>query len=108
MAAAMIPKKTKSEIRAEIEQQVQDYLRSGGEVKEIPQGESGVQNGALIRPVFNDGKPREERTPVDGVLKVIDARRLTKERPNLVKKLKRAKRKIIYDDFGEPIREVWE
>lgn len=104
----MVPKKTKAEIRAEIERQVQDFLRSGGEVKEIAQGESGVQNGALIRPVFNDGKPRQERTPVEGVLKVIDARRIEKERPKLAKKLKKPQRKIIYDDFGEPLREVWE
>jgi hypothetical protein len=42
------------------------------------------------------------------VLKDIDARRLAKEHPKLLKKARKPQRKIIYDDFGEPIREVWE
>jgi hypothetical protein len=104
----MFDKKTKAQIRAELEQQVQDFLRSGGEVKEIPQGQTGVPHGGLIRPVFNDGKPRESRTSCEGVLQTIDARRLIKERPKLARKLSKPKRKVIYDDFGEPIREVWE
>ena len=104
----MFNKKTKAEIRAELQKEVQDFLSSGGEVKQIPRGQSGVPNGGLIRPVFNDGKPREERTPGSDVLKDIDARRLAKEHPKLLKKARKPQRKIIYDDFGEPIREVWE
>lgn len=100
-------KKTKRELREEIEQQVQAFLCSGGQVQTIPRGQSGMAPGELIRPVFHDGKPKETRTPCDEVLKSIDARRLAKEHPKQVKKRK-PKRKVIYDDFGEPIREVWE
>ncbi len=95
-------------MREEIEQQVQDFLRSGGEVKEIPRGQSGVARGELIRPVFNDGKPKETRTPCGELLKSIDSRRLLKEKPKLATNHRRAKRRVIYDDFGEPLREVWE
>jgi|SRR5210317_130256 len=104
----MTPRKTKAELRAELQAQVEAFVRSGGEVKHIPRGQSGVAQGELIRPVFNDGKPRETRTPCDDVVKSIDARRLAKEQPGLIKKLRRPKRKVIYDDFGEPLREVWE
>jgi len=101
-------RQTKAELRAEIDAQIEAFKRSGGEVKQIPRGQSGVMNGDLIRPVFNDGKPRETRTPCEDVLKTIDARRLLKEKPRLLKKLRRPQRKVIYDDFGEPLREVWE
>lgn len=104
----MLPRKTKAELRAELQAQVEAFVRSGGEVQHIPRGQSGVAKGDLIRPVFNDGKPRETRTACDEVLKTIDARRLAKEKPRLLKKLGKPKRKVIYDDFGEPLREVWE
>lgn len=101
-------RKTKAEIRAELKAQVDAFVRSGGEVKQIPRGQSGVVHGQLIRPVFHDGKPKETRTPCDTVLKTIDARRISKEKTGLLKKLRKPQRKVIYDDFGEPLREVWE
>lgn len=104
----MKPKKTKKELRSEMEQQVKDFLHAGGEVKAVPRGQSGLNRGELIRPVFNDGKPKESRTPVNEVLKHIDARRTAKEKHQDVTKPRRPKRKVIYDDFGEPLREVWE
>lgn len=104
----MKAKKTKKELRSEMEQQVQDFLHAGGEIKAVPRGQSGLQRGELVRPVFNDGKPKESRTPVNEVVQHIDARRSSKEKRQDVTKPRRLKRKVIYDDFGEPIREVWE
>ena len=104
----MKPKKTKKELREEIERQVQDFLRSGGEVKAIPRGQSAMGRGELIRPVFHDGKPKETRTPCDDALKAIDSRKVSKTAHSSTTKHRKPKRKVIYDDFGEPIREVWE
>jgi len=101
-------RKTKAEIRAELQAQMDAFLRSGGEVKQIPRGMSGVAQGELIRPVFHDGKPKESRTPCDQVLQTIDARKISKEKPALLKRLRKPQRKVIYDDFGEPLREVWD
>jgi len=100
-------RKTIAEIRAELQAQMDAYVRAGGEVKQIPRGLSGVAQGSLIRPVFHDGKPKESRTPCDKVLQTIDARRIAKEKPGLLKKLRKPQRKVIYDDFGEPLRVVW-
>ena len=51
--------------------------------------------------------PTQTRTPVSGLLATIDARKKAKTNTNLIKKSSRPKQKVIYDDFGEPLRTVW-
>ena len=86
-------------MRAELERAMQQYLSQGGEVRRVPAGASAWEPGtrpAPSRPLFNE--PRDPRTPV------MKARRRRVRKP----RTRRARRRVIYDDFGEPIRHVWE
>lgn len=101
---------SKNTVREQLSQEVKDFLLHGGAVTEVPRGASGLQDGRYGQPVAFD-KPREERTPVSDVLKVIDQRREEQRKshkPAAPKKPKRPRKKVIYDDFGEPVRVVWE
>lgn len=100
---------TKADIRAEIEQQVADFLRQGGAVDEVERGISGHDNdNGPIKPDNNAfQQPRAERTYVPEVVAALEQRRKKMhEKPKPVKR--RPRKKIIYDDFGEPLRWEWE
>ncbi len=101
---------TKEIARARLQRQVDAFLDGGGKVHNVPRGESGwdSRKGMLkpTREIFNE--PKKERTPLDHVLKTIDARRAEKrEKPKQRSRLPQPRKKAIYDDFGEPIRYVW-
>lgn len=92
-------------------QETQHFLKGGGLVTEIPQGISGREPGDpalfLNRQLF--AEPKSTRTPVPEVVAAIEARRLEKysRKPQRQRRLPHPRRKIIYDDFGEPLRRVW-
>jgi hypothetical protein len=103
---------SKEDVRAELQQQTERFLSRGGEVKNIPTGVSGKNPGDpplfLNRRLFVE--PPLPRTPIPEVIAAIEARRaLQPRRQNLRKRsrLPRPRRKIIYDDFGEPLRRLW-
>ncbi len=98
--------KSKSEIRDELQQQMESFLRKGGEIADVPNGESGRELGKPLPPAPFDGQT-QERTPVSDVLATLDARKKNKSKP-LTKRNKTPKKKLITDDFGEPLRWVWE
>jgi hypothetical protein len=88
------------------------FVQQGGKVDQIPRGTSGKEPGApptyLAKRLFTE--PRETRTFVPEVIAAIEARRLEKlKRPAKPRPARPSKprRKIIYDDFGEPLRRVW-
>lgn len=63
----------------------------------------------VLRPPFTEGQGPRPRTPALEVLATIDARRKHRHKPATKASPRRQPRKkIIYDDFGEPLREVWE
>lgn len=89
---------------------MEKFINSGGDVTEVPRGVSGRETGAgMIKPdAWHMEKSNEERTQIPDVLKALDSRkgpsaRTTKAAP----KTKRPRKKLIYDDFGEPLRWVW-
>lgn len=101
---------SKADIRDELLQETERFLERGGSVNEIPPGISGKNPGDppiyLNRRLFVE--PRTPRTQIPEVIAAIDARRLEKIRHKPKKRrLQRPRRKIIYDDFGEPLRRVW-
>lgn len=103
----MSKRQSKAEIRHELERQMESFLRQGGQIQQIRPGESALEDGAVLQPPFSDGRPAQPRTPALDVLATIDARR--KRKPERKKLRPRGPRKrIIYDDFGEPLREVWD
>lgn len=104
---------SKAEIRAELERETQRFLKHGGEVENVPQGTSGKDPGDpplfLNRTLFVE--PKTQRTLVPDVVAAIEARRQAKLKRNAPsrkrKHLTRPRHKVIYDDFGEPLRKVW-
>lgn len=102
---------SKADLRNELLRETERFLKKGGAVNEIPQGLSGKDPGDppifLNRRLFVE--PRTPRTLVPEVVAAIEARRQQKYRPKPQPKrrLPRPRRKVIYDDFGEPLRRVW-
>lgn len=102
---------SKADIRDELLEEMEQFLKKGGSVDEIPQGISGNTPGEP--PAFVSQRlfiePKTTRTLVPEVVAAIESRRREKYRPKSKAKsrLPRPRRKIIYDDFGEPLRKVW-
>ena len=104
---------TKDELRAALEKETNRYLQDGGKVDEIPSGVSGTDpekaqsfySGALF------SQPRTPRTFVPEVVAAIEQRRgqmkMKRRQAPRRSRLPKPRRKVIYDDFGEPIRKVW-
>lgn len=100
----MKPTKTRRELHQELDQQVNDFLSQGGTVDEVPRGLSGrpYAQGPLVA-IF-EGQSHEDRTPLPDVVAAIEARK----KPQAPSKYKpRPKKKVILDDFGQPIRWEW-
>ena len=101
---------SKAQLRAEIEQQVQEFIREGGEVAAIRQGISGRENALAPLNTSHLGfeRPKQERTYLPEVIAQLDARKQRKpERSNPRKTPRRPRKRLIYDDFGEPLRWEW-
>ncbi len=102
---------SKADIRDELLEEIERFLQKGGSVNKIPQGLSGNNPGEP--PVFLNQRlfiePKTPRTLVPEVVAAIEARRKHKYRPKPQAKRRSPSphRKIIYDDFGEPLRRVW-
>lgn len=104
---------SKADIRSHLQQEIDEFLRDGGEVHEIARGVSGrdPQQG----PVKSSGglfvEPAGTRTLVPEVVAAIEARRKEKLKRRPAPKRSRLpsspRQKTIYDDFGEPLRRVW-
>jgi len=97
---------TKREIRQQMQQEVSQYLTTGGEVQEFQRGESGLVNGKLDDRSSGFEQGKQQRTPLSDVLNTVDERKKSASTP-VPAKPRRPYKKIIYDDFGEPIREIW-
>ena len=103
----MIKRPSKADIRRELEQKTQAFLNQGGQVVEVANGQTGLVNGAYRNAGFTFNPERQERTPLNNVMATIDARRTSHKKP-VAPKTNSVKKKIIYDDFGEPLRVVFE
>ena len=102
----------KADLRADLDRETRRFLQEGGEVKSVPSGVSGKDPLApplyLTRRLFSE--PRAERTLIPEVVAAIEERRkaLQKKRPaTKTVNRSRPRRKTLYDDFGEPLRQIW-
>lgn len=99
---------SKGSMRDELRKKTEEFLKRGGEIKQHNQGETGEPaDKPRARSVFVSGEPRQTRTYINDVVSALDSRKKKKTPPKPVKVSKRPKKKLIYDDFGEPVREVW-
>ena len=103
---------SKEDIRRELQQEIDQFLEQGGSVESVPQGTSGKDPGDpplyLNRRLFIE--PKTSRTLVPEVVAALEARRQERFKRKPTRKRSRMpkpRRKVIYDDFGEPLRKVW-
>jgi subtilisin family serine protease len=103
-------KPTKAQLREMLDQAVGQYESQGGSVEEVAPGVSGVKEGPLKAPetiIFEGTK--EQRSYVNDVVAAIDSRKKKSKKPATKQvKNKQPKKRLIYDDFGEPLRWVWD
>ncbi len=83
-----------------------DYVEGGGEIQQVQRGVSGREHPHTLSTVLFD-TPRQPRTPVGDIIADIEARRKPARRPSAAKMAGQPRLKILYDDFGEPLRRVW-
>lgn len=101
----MTKRPTKREIRQQMDNEVEQFLNKGGAVNEYERGMSGLINGKIDERSTGFQQGKQERTPLTDALNAVDERKKSALKSN--NKPSRPKKKIIYDDFGEPVREVW-
>jgi len=104
----MIKVKTKKEIRKELDDEINAFLTRGGEIKDVERGASGKAMGANLNNNIPLNEGKQTRTPLVDEVKALDERKQNKTKGSEVKKAHTPKKKIIYDDFGDPLREIWE
>ena len=99
---------SKNFIRNELRRKTEEFLSRGGEIKQHTAGETGEPlDKPRGRAVFVSGEPRKTRTYINDVVTALDSRKKKPAISKSTKPKKRPKKKIVYDDFGEPIREIW-
>tara|TARA_Y100000385_G_scaffold235229_1_gene248907 strand:+ start:2975 stop:3298 length:324 start_codon:yes stop_codon:yes gene_type:complete len=99
---------SKNFIRNELRRKTEEFLSRGGEIKQHTAGETGEPlDKPRGRAVFVSGEPRKTRTYINDVVTALDNRKKKSAISKSTKPKKRPKKKIVYDDFGEPIREIW-
>lgn len=103
----MKPLQSKSQQRSQLEQEVQQYLEQGGEVTQVPKGSSGNMNNTNLFRSATTIDPKAKRTPLTEVVKALDERKTKKSTPSEYKRRK-PKKRLIVDDFGDPVRWVWD
>lgn len=102
----MKPLKTKAQIRSEIAQQVDSFLVDGGAVNEVPMGATGRDPGHCLPLPISFDKNQQSRTQVQDVISAIEERRGHKA-PLKAQRRNKPRKKLIYDDFGQPLRWQW-
>lgn len=104
----MKPVKSKQQLRDELNQQIAQYLSSGGDVTHYELGESGRDaNAPLPRAPFV-GQGEQSRTLVNEVVQAIEERKKGRtNKGNPGNRRTSEKKELLVDDFGEPLRWVW-
>lgn len=95
---------SKAEKRAQLNNEIENFLSKGGKVDSVAQGVSGRENPtkALLPILFSE--KAGQRTDARNALQSLDSRKGKKaNRPTN----KRPTKKPVYDDFGELLRWVW-
>ncbi|GAB3048031.1 hypothetical protein GCM10026915_08580 [Simiduia litorea] len=103
----MKPLKTKAQIRDEINEQINAFIGDGGAVSSIPRGISGREPTTTPPLPISFDREQQTRTPVQGIVTAIEARRHARPLNKTIKRASKPRKKMIYDDFGQPLRWQW-
>ena len=101
---------SKAQQREELERQMREFLSSGHAVQEIPRGVSSrdTAEGPLPRERWQMDNTKSEWTYIPEVVEALEKRKLEgQKKPRPPGSKKRPRKRLIYDDFGEPLRWVW-
>jgi hypothetical protein len=99
---------SKRQLREQLRRQTEAFISRGGKVQSVTQGQSGLPSSAAGRSSSElfAGAGRQSRTSVNDALEALAQRRQAAKTTQPKPRLQRRK-KVVYDDFGEPLREVW-
>jgi len=100
--------KSKASIRDDLNKEIEAFLNKGGEINDIQQGVSGKEIGDNINNAIPLNHEKQTRTLLTDEVNALDARKHDKKQTSPKPESRQPKKRIIYDDFGEPIREIWE
>ena len=98
---------SKEQQRYRLERDMERFLSEGGSISEVPNGVSGADavSGKGHQTVLFNGPRQAQRTDLSQVAATIASR---KHKPRRQRLNARPQRKLVYDDFGEPLRWVWQ
>ncbi|RRJ82860.1 hypothetical protein [Aestuariirhabdus litorea] len=105
---------SKQDVRQQLQKEMEEFLSGGGEVRQIPRGQSAIAPGELppgLGRKIAPGPPAPKRESLLHVTQAIDERRRQRQQhrtPKMPRKADRSPRKVpVYDDFGEVVRWEW-
>ena len=95
-------------LRQRIKKQTDEFLARGGRITRVRDGASAnTGNQPQQRKLVFEGQ-RAPRTYVPEVVAAIEARRRKKnESRPATRASRKPRKKLVYDDFGEPLRWEW-
>lgn len=101
--------KSKTQIRKELAREVEEFLHAGGAVKTIPSGVSGNESNRNVFTQRSSFEPKQDRTSLVDVVKELEHRKASRHPKTTVKPRRlKPRKKVITDDFGEPLRWIWD
>lgn len=103
----MKPKKSKYHQSEELAQAIDAFLEEGGSINQIPRGLSGNTDNTNLFQNKTAFEPKSTRTPLTEVVKTLEERKQKRKSPSQ-QNTQLPKKKLIVDDFGDPLRWVWE
>ena len=98
---------SKRMLRQDILRKTEEYLSRGGEIKKYRAGESAERADILRKKAEFVGLGLSYQNDLKEVILAIDMRKSNLRNPPSVLPRSTPRKKVIYDDFGEPLREVW-
>ena len=105
---SMASNKSKHQQREELGEMIQQFLLSGGEVQAIARGTSGNESNTNLFKQTTQFEPKPNRTPLTEVVKTLEERKKSKPEASSSRTSRRPKKRLIVDDFGDPVRWVWD
>lgn len=101
---------TKKQLHKDHEEKIASFLAHGGTIQSVPPGASSLINGNYNNRHIRLERPHKTRTAIPEVVAAIEARRTANKKvAKPTKQITRHKsvRKVVLDDFGEPVRVIW-